>query len=183
MNKTNELLWHLDKDTYYGLKNNNGDFEIAWGVGLDNGKEKRKYKISYKVNDVISKYNDYAELYWQFIGEDFEIDAKKITGIIILPEKVKNKEDIKVWGHTEDLNGEIYATDLDKIEFEIDNFISGRYVEIRTLFPTELINETNKVYNKEILGTVIKEETKWANEANAKRRLTAAYRRTSIDFT
>ena len=67
--------------SYYGLKNDNGDFEIAWGVGLDNGKETRKYKISYKVNDVISKYNDYAELYWQFIGEDFEIDAKKITGI------------------------------------------------------------------------------------------------------
>lgn len=171
LNKTNELLWHLDKDSYYGLKNDNGDFEIAWGVGLDNGKETRKYKISYKVNDVISKYNDYAELYWQFIGTDFEIDAKKLTGTIILPGKVKNKEDIKVWGHTEDLNGEIYATDLDKIEFEINNFKSGRYVEIRTLFPTELINETNKVYNKEILGTVIKEETKWANEANAKRRL------------
>lgn len=168
--KTNELLWHLDKDSYYGLKNDNGDFEIAWGVGLDNGEETRKYKISYKVNDVISKYNDYAELYWQFIGTDFEIDAKKITGAIMLPEKVENKEDIKVWGHTEDLNGEIYATDLDKIEFEIDNFRSGRYVEIRTLFPTELINATNKVYNKEILGTVINEETKWADEANAKRR-------------
>ena len=170
LNKTNELLWHLDKDSYYGLKNDNGDFEIAWGVGLDNGKETRKYKISYKVNDVISKYNDYAELYWQFIGEDFEIDAKKITGTINLPEKVKNKEDIKVWGHTEDLNGEIYATDSDKIEFEINNFISGKYVEIRTLFPTELINEANKLYNKEILGSVIKEETKWADEANAKRR-------------
>lgn len=170
LKKTNELLWHLDKNSYYGLKNKNGDFEIAWGVGLDNGKEKRKYKISYKVNDVISKYNDYAELYWQFIGEDFEIDAKKITGTINLPEKVKNKEDIKVWGHTEDLNGEIYATDSDKIEFEINNFISGKYVEIRTLFPTELINEANKLYNKEILGSVIKEETKWADEANAKRR-------------
>ena len=170
LKKTNELLWHLDKNSYYGLKNKNGDFEIAWGVGLDNGKEKRKYKISYKVNDVISKYNDYAELYWQFIGEDFEIDAKKITGIIMLPEKAKNKEDVKVWGHTKELNGEIYATDSDKIEFGINNFRSGRYVEIRTLFPTELISETNKVYNKEILGSVIKEETKWANEANAKRR-------------
>ena len=170
LNKTNELLWHLDKDSYYGLKNDNGDFEIAWGVGLDNGKETRKYKISYKVNDVISKYNDYAELYWQFIGEDFEIDAKKITATINLPEKVKNKEDIKVWGHTEDLNGEIYATDLDKIEFEINNFRTGRYVEIRTLFPTELINSTNKVYNKEILSTVINEETRWTDEANKKRR-------------
>ena len=168
--KTNELLWHLDKDSYYGLKNDNGDFEIAWGVELDNGKETRKYKISYKVNDVIPKYNDYAELYWQFIGADFEIDAKKITGSIKLPKKVGNKEEIKVWGHTEDLNGEIYVTDLDKIEFEINNFRSGRYLEIRTLFPTELINATNKIYNKEILGAVINEETKWADEANEKKK-------------
>ena len=36
LNKTNELLWHLDKDSYYGLKNDNGDFEIAWGVGQEN---------------------------------------------------------------------------------------------------------------------------------------------------
>ena len=137
--KTDNWAYHVTKNYYYGTENEDGDFEIGWGVGLDNSRGTRKYEISYTVKDAITKYEDYAELYWQFVGENFEISADKITGTIYLPSNAINKEDIKVWGHTEDLNGTIYATDLNKIEFELDNFRSGRYVEIRTLFPTELI--------------------------------------------
>ncbi len=56
---------------------------------------------------------------------EFEISAKKITGTILLPTHAKQKEDIKVWGHTEDLNGEIYATDTNKIEFTMNRRIHG----------------------------------------------------------
>lgn len=167
--KTNNWAYHVTKNYYYGTENEDGDFEIGWGVGLDNSSATRKYEISYTVQDATTKYNDYAELYWQFVGENFEIDSDKITGTIYLPSNVSNKDDIKVWGHTEDLNGTIYATDANKIEFEINNFRSGRYVEIRTLFPTELITISKKTKNKEILQTAIKEETKWADAANAKR--------------
>ena len=165
-----EWEYHVAKNHYYGTKNEDGDFEIGWGVGLDNSRGTRKYEISYTVKDAITKYSDYSELYWQFVGKDFEISAKKITGTIYLPSNVSNKEDIKVWGHTEGLNGTIYATDLNKIEFELDNFRSSRYVEIRTLFPTELITSSGRTKNTEILQTAINEETKWADEANAIRK-------------
>ena len=168
--KNDKWEYHVAKNHYYGTKNEDGDFEIGWGVGLDNSRGTRKYKISYTVKDAITKYNDYSELYWQFVGKDFEISADKITGTIYLPSNVTNQEDIKVWGHTEDLNGTIYATDTNKIEFELNNFRSGRYVEVRTLFPTELIISSGRTKNKEILQTVIKEETKWADKANARRK-------------
>ena len=74
-----EEMYHVTKNCYYALKNSKGDFEIAWGVGLDNSYDTKTYEISYTVKDAIEKYNDYAELYWQFVGEDFEIDADKIT--------------------------------------------------------------------------------------------------------
>lgn len=169
LNKTDEWAYHVEKDYYYGTENEDGDFEIGWGVGLDYESAVRKYQISYTVKDVIKKATDYSELYWQFVGEDFEIDANIITGTIYLPENVSNKEEIKVWGHTEDLNGVIYVTGLNKIEFEINNFNSGRFVEIRTLFPTELINYSGRTANTDILQSVIDEETEWANEANARR--------------
>ena len=168
--KTNEWAYHVEKDCYYGTKNQDGDFEIGWGVGLDNSKATKKYEISYTVKDAITKYNDYAELYWQFIGEDFEVSADKITGTIYLPSNASNKDDIKVWGHTEGLNGTIYATDLNKVEFELNNFKSGRYVEIRTLFPTELVTTSGRIKNTEILQTAVNEENKWADNANAKRK-------------
>lgn len=165
----NSLMYHVTKDCYYGMINDDGNFEIAWGVGLDSSSATKRYEISYTVQDVISKYNDYAQLYWQFIGSDFEIDARKITGTITLPGQVKSKDEIKVWGHTEDLNGEIYVTDLNEIKFELNRFNSGRYVEIRTLFPTTLITSSTRTSDRNILNNVVEEETVWANEANERR--------------
>lgn len=165
----NSLMYHVTKDCYYGLKNDNGNFEIAWGVGLDDSSADKIYKISYKVNDAIAKYQDYAELYWQFVGSDFEIDCKKVTGTIVLPQNVSSKEDIRVWGHTEGLNGEIYATTSSKIEFEVNKFYAGSYIEVRSLFPTAIVTNSGRTYSKNILDEVISEETKWADEANARR--------------
>ena len=167
--KNNNWEYHVQKGYYYGTKNEEGDFEIGWGVGLDNSSATKKYEISYKVQDAITKYNDYSELYWQFVGKEFEINSNKITGTIYLPSNVLDKEDIKVWGHTEDLNGTIYVTDTNKFEFEINNFRSGRYVEVRTLFPTQLISNSGRIKNTDILQTAINEETKWANNANSRR--------------
>ena len=169
-NQIDEEMYHVTKDCYYGLVNSNGDFEIAWGVGLDDEEDTRTYEISYTVEDAISKYNDYAELYWQFIGEDFEIDADKITGTIELPESANSTEDIKVWGHTEGLNGEIYATATNEITFELNNFYAGRFVEVRTLFPSYMIENTNRTYSTNRYEEVVQEETEWVNEANARRR-------------
>ena len=167
--KINTLMYHVTKDSYYGMINDDGNFEIAWGVGLDDSSATKEYQISYTVEDAITKYSDYAELYWQFVGSDFEINADKITGTITLPSQAQTKDDIKVWGHTEDLNGEIYITNLDKISFELDGFNSGRYVEIRTLFPTSMIVSTSRIHDVDILNDVIEEETVWANEANSRR--------------
>ena len=164
-----EEMYHVTKNCYYALKNSKGDFEIAWGVGLDNSYDTKIYEISYTVKDAIGKYNDYAELYWQFVGEDFEIDADKITGTIILPEDANNIDDIKVWGHTEGLNGEIYVTDENTIKFKIDDFDAGVYVEVRTLFPTDMITTSGRIYDEDRYDEVIKEESKWAKQANLRR--------------
>ena len=164
-----EEMYHVTKDCYYGLQKSNGDFEIAWGVGLDDSYDTRTYEISYTVTDAIGKYNDYAELYWQFVGEDFEISASEVTGTIILPESADNKEDIKVWGHTEELNGEIYVTAKNEISFQIDNFDAGHYIEVRSLFPTDMIHSTGREYAEDRYNTVLQEETNWANQANLRR--------------
>lgn len=162
-------MYHVTKDCYYGLKNSRDEYEIAWGVGLDNTSATRTYQISYKILDVITLNDDCAELYWQFVGKDFEIDAKKITGTITLPENVSTMEDIRVWGHTEQLNGEIYATDLNQIKFNIDRYSNGNYVEIRATFPTSIMGNVQRVTNQLALNDIIEEETIWANEANLKR--------------
>ena len=165
----NELMYHVTKDCYYGMKNKEGDFEIAWGVGLDSGRDTRTYKISYTVQDAIKNCSGFSELYWKFVGEDFEISADKITGKITLPGSAQKKEDIKVWGHTEDLNGEIYATSKKTVEFQVNKFRHGRFVEVRVAIPEDIyISSARK--NKELtIQDIINEETKWADKANTRR--------------
>ena len=165
--ETSRLMYHVTKDCYYGLINDNGDFEIAWGVGLDEESDTRTYEISYTVEGAVGRYSDYNQLYWQFVGEDFEIDANKITGTITLPKEVDNKDEIRVWGHTAAMNGEIYATANNKIEFTITDFKAGTYVEVRTLFPLDVLSgEVQRSYEHPILDTVLEEEMVWAEEAN-----------------
>ena len=169
--KIYQEMYHVTQDCYYGLKNSDGQFEIAWGVGLDNGYGTREYQISYKVIDAIAKYDDYAELYWKFIGSDFEISTNKVTGRIYLPQNAKSKDDIKVWGHTKNLNGEIYVADSNRIEFSLENQQRYNYVEIRSLFPKDMIETTGRRYNTSILNNALQEENKWAEKANKQREI------------
>ena len=164
-----EEMYHVTKDCYYALNNSNGMFEIAWGVGLDNDSDTRQYKISYKVIDVIAKYNDYSELYWKIIEDNSNIYINKVNGTIILPSNANKKEDIRVWEHLENLNGEIYVTDLNKIEFSANDYSGAKYLEIRSLIPNEMITSTGRQYDYDILETVLQEENEWAEEANARR--------------
>lgn len=168
--KSDIWKYHLDKGHYFGGINNNNEYEIAWGVSIDTTTRKQ-YLIRYTVKDVIKKYNDCAELYWQFVGSDFEVSADSITGIIKLPNKVSNKDELKVWGHTEYLNGEIYVTDLDIVEFNVNKYKSGNFVEVRIAMPTYLFEKVSSenISQEEKLDDIIKEETEWANEANARR--------------
>ena len=162
-------MYHVTKDCYYALDIEKNKFEIAWGVGLDNSSANRKYRIEYTVEDAIGKYNDCAELYWQFIGSDFAIDAKEVKGTIFLPTYADSKDMIKVWGHTQALNGEIYVTDYNKVEFNIDKFNSGNYVEVRIAMPTDMVIMSGRTYYTDRYPTILKEEEQWANEANRRR--------------
>ena len=166
--KSDIWQYHLDKGHYFGGINNSHEYEIAWGVSISSSSRKQ-YLIKYTVEDVIKKYNDCAELYWQFVGSEFEISADSITGIIKLPKKVSNKDELKVWGHTEYLNGEIYVTDLDIVEFNVNKYKSGNFVEVRIAMPTYVMSKLENTSNINKIDSIIEQETEWANEANARR--------------
>lgn len=162
--------YHIDKNYFFGGINQDGKYEIAWGVGLDNKSDTRTYLISYTVQDVVKKYGDCTELYWKFVGEDFEVNANSITGIIKLPNHVNDKNEIKVWGHTEYLNGEIYATSTNTVEFNLNNYKYGNFVEARIVMPNYVMEELQYTSYSDKLDGIIEEETEWAEEANRRRK-------------
>lgn len=158
--KKQEVL-HVDKNCYYGLINSNGKYEIAWGINERIGE--KIYKISYKVKDCIKKYNDTAEIYWQFIGKDFEIDIDRITGNIIVPNNSEDKTTTRAWAHGP-LNGNINIEAASKVKFDLDYFDAGNYLEVRLAMPPEVFKVDTININR--MDTIISEETEVANIAN-----------------
>lgn len=161
--KNVEVL-HVDKNCYYGLINSNVKYEIAWGINEKNGE--KTYKICYKVEECIKKYNDIAELYWKFIGNDFEVDIDKITGTIHIPNYEADKSTIKAWAHGP-LNGNIIINSGEKVSFELEYYDAGNYVEVRLAMPNDIFTGTTLNTNR--LDTIISEETYLADEANQAR--------------
>lgn len=160
----NEEVLHVDKNCYYGLVNSNGKYEIAWGINEQSGE--KTYKICYKVEECIKKYNDISELYWKCIGNDFEVDINKVTGTIHIPNKGADKSTIKAWAHGP-LNGNITINSGEKVSFELEYFDAGNYVEVRLAMPTEIFKTNTLNINR--LDTILSEEIQLANEANQAR--------------
>lgn len=157
---------HVDTDCFHALEYD-GEFEIAWGVNKSSGNY--VYSIEYTVKDIVNVYSDCAELYWQFIGEDFEEHIDEVTGTIYLPNKVELLDNLRVWGHGE-LNGEILREDEQTVKFNMSPFYSGTFLEIRVaILEPEMFAGAIKISNNDMLQNIIDEETAWAEEANARR--------------
>lgn len=159
-------MYHVTKDCYYGLVTSSGDFEIAWGVSIEEA-QTRKYQLKYTVVDAIKNYQDCSELYWQLVGDKNAIPVTKLTASITLPKTVKQKENVRAWVHgpyngnfTVQNNG--INIDLDYLDPE--TMVEARLITLETdMFPNATLVSKNK------LNTILNEEQKWADEANEER--------------
>ena len=70
LNQIYEQQYHVDSGCYYALPISSYEFEVAWNVGLDNSSARRTYKIYYTVENVITRYTDCSEFYWQFLSKN-----------------------------------------------------------------------------------------------------------------
>ena len=112
-----------------------GEFEIAWGVGLASSRDRRQYKIEYEVNGPLVKYLDTAQYYHMLVGKSFGMPIEKFYALVSFPEKVDN-QNTKIWGHGAP-NGEINFKD-GKIEIKASKIPKNTFVEGRALLPTNL---------------------------------------------
>lgn len=163
-----EEMYHVTKGCYYGLPISGGKFEIAWGVGLENASDKRRYEISYTVEDVVTVYEDCSELYWMFVGDDNAVPAEKVTGKITLPSAVQNMEQLRVWAHGP-LNGQIDRISEDTVTFEVKGLKPNTMLEVRLAVEEPIFYASTKIMPTEKLESILEEETNWANEANLQR--------------
>lgn len=85
-----------EKENTYQLINEGDSIKLKIFSTAQN--ESRTFILKYRVMNVAAKYNDIAELYWKFMGEDTEVKIENFELKISIPEGA-DKEQVKVFGH------------------------------------------------------------------------------------
>jgi uncharacterized membrane protein len=152
-------------DSYWVSYNHQGNSVYGkWFYRADD--ETRTFEISYVVHDAVTVYDDYAELYWKFIGGNSDMPTREVTGTIHLPPGA-DKDRVRAWLHTE-LTSECWIED-DAVRFRVDDLRSRKFVEMRVLFPTELVPQATSRASGNIWDRAFAEESQWAEDANRRR--------------
>lgn len=168
LNEIYTYQYHVDPGCFYALDIGNGNFEIAWHVGLDNSQATRKYQIKYKILNPVTIYKDCTEFYWMFIDKSNSVDIKNITGRIYLPKSVSDMEKLRVWGHGP-LNANISKNNNDTVVFNCRDFKANSMLEVRVVTEENIYESCTNISNMTKLDSILTEEIKWADKANSQR--------------
>jgi uncharacterized membrane protein len=148
----------------YEISQDGDAFLVRWGYAA--GNQLKTFTIAYTLHDVVTIYNDVAELYWKFIGTGWQERTDSVHVTVRLPGNVP-KDDLRVWAHGP-LHGR--ATRLDGgVLLEVDNLPGRTMVEGRILFPPGVVPQGRNRKSQPGLARILEEEGAWADRANRDR--------------
>lgn len=146
-------------------------------VFFDESDSKVTFELNYVVKDAVQAYSDVGELYWQFVGSQWEESSSNVSLTVTLPVPsnvvVKPGETIRAWGHGP-LDATVNIANDGTVTYEVPHVDAGSYAEARIVFPTEWLtgiisSDNNAHFSTAHLETVLNEERTWSDRANAQR--------------
>lgn len=131
--------------------------------------DKVAFKLTYRIKDAIVLHNDVAELYWTFIGSDYDDKIRDLQIKVNLP-NIDTTDNFRVWAHG-DMAGEIHAYENTYLLATIKKLDAHSSVDVRTTFDASLMNKNSvaKQTKEEALDKIIEVETERAEKQNKKR--------------
>lgn len=141
------------------------DRRIQWNFSAED--ESRTFSVEYRLSNAVRAYDDVAEFYWKVWGEGWDHRLAELYGEIELPGQVRDAKEVYSWGHPE-VNGKIGLLDNRKLIFQAFGIPAGQFVEIRTVFPVELLESRENAVQitGQGLESIVAEEKAWAEENN-----------------
>jgi uncharacterized membrane protein len=124
------------------------------------------FTVDYVAKGAAKRWSDTAELYWQFIGAETEVESGDVRVTVNLPEGVA-KDQVKAWAHGP-LWGTVSIQPDASVVMEVDPLPASTFVEGRVLFPSEALGTASESATPR-LDEVLAEEQQWADEANRDR--------------
>ncbi len=136
--------------------------------------ERLTLAVDYVLPGAVMAWADTAELYWQFVGSEWDEPSENVTlGIGFegdTGEAGGSEADsqVRAWGHGP-LDGTVDITRGNVVvNYRMPRVSPGEFAEARVVFPAAWVPGLS-AYPDARLQTVLDEEQAWADEANARR--------------
>ncbi len=129
----------------------------------------RTFTLRYLVVDAVQVHNDVAELYYKFVGDEWEVPADRVNVRVTLPPGAQ-KGDVKAWGHGP-LHGEVAIEDPGTVSWKVSPLPAKTFLEGRVVLPPALVPLASSVTGQDALEGILREENAWAAQANRLRYL------------
>jgi len=152
-----------EKGTFYKETTAN-HFYCKWYYQARN--EIRTFVLDYTISNVITAYDDVAQLYWKFVGESNPAWVDTISIAVFLPQDGASFSDVKAWAH-----GPLWGNVMlpyDHVLLTVNDLPQNQYIEARVIFPSDWlpkVKKTSGLKKSEILA----EEKAFAEQANRER--------------
>ncbi|MDO5721332.1 MAG: DUF2207 domain-containing protein [Actinomycetaceae bacterium] len=137
--------------------------------------------IDYTVENAVQKYEDVAELYWKFVGPDWQVDSRNVELTVSFPGAADGpvpEGDFRVWAHGP-LDGFVRLNSQARtVSASVSRVVSGEFAEVRVVFPTQWVSEIEpggaNSHAFSVLDSILKQEQEAADQANRQRFLMKA---------
>lgn len=138
--------------------------------------------LDYTIVNGVQAYKDVADVYWQYVGSQWEERSNDVTMTLSLPvpqgEHVVAGDNVRAWGHGP-LDGVVTINEDGSITYKVAEINAGQYAEARVVFPVEWLTNLSgdglALLNTNHLNEILKEEQGWADQANRDRMLALGF--------
>jgi len=126
------------------------------------------FRVDYVARGAARRWDDVAELYWQFVGDQTPLPSGHVHVAIHLPKGV-TADQVRAWAHGP-LWGEVRIERDGSVTLSVDDLPENTFVEARVLFPATALARAPRTPGLREQA-VLAEEQRLADEANRQRRL------------
>ena len=128
--------------------------------------------VSYRMTGAVMAWVDTAELYWQFVGPDWEEDSCDVELTVDFAgasaSSVSDGSSLHAWAHGP-LDGTVAIDEAaHAVRCAVPRVHEGEFAEVRAAFPVSWV-PTLQASAEIRLDKILDEEQAWAEEANARR--------------
>ena len=161
--------------TSYASNGKKGVYTIEREPGIQTVKvyspssyETKEFILDYTIKNLCVKHKDVGELYYNFIGGEWDVNIKNLNIDVYLP---NNREEIYIWAHGP-LNGISRIISNQHANFKVDNVRKGQYVAARLIFNNSNISSSTKLSNINAKDIIFQDENEIAENKQEKEKFT-----------